>query len=88
MVIIPPKRHHTWPRQKCLFTPDQYALPHWKYVLRCCEIFSIIVIPRQESNGDETNMCHTIIIISTYSYHTLLCMLDVHMKKKQHVHCV
>ena len=31
----------------CPFLSAQHVMPYWKYVLRCCETFPSIVIPRR-----------------------------------------
>ena len=45
----------------CTFTSKNHGLPHWKYMLRCCDKGSIIVLPSREANKDTTNTFTTII---------------------------
>ena len=51
--------------------PSQHHwIPHWKYVLRCCEKFPSISIPHQEKNTYATNTCST---ISCHIYRNASC---------------
>ena len=39
----------------CSYPESDHALPHWKYVLRCCAKFSSINIPDQETDDQYSN---------------------------------
>ena len=34
----------------CAYPHSDHALPHWKFVLRCCSKFTHINLPDQETN--------------------------------------
>ena len=44
----------------CTCTSKHHRLPHFKYVLHCCDKHQSIVLPSQEEIKDITNTCLTI----------------------------
>ena len=52
MVVIYTTQHQIRTWKMCPCTCLHHALPHWKYVLRCCDKCTSIVIPSQEANID------------------------------------
>ena len=74
-LVLKPFAQHHW-------------LPHWKYVLRCCEKCPGISIPRQDKNKDATNTCSKIHFHVRKMYHIVLFMAYTHMNNEQFVICV
>ena len=44
----------------CPYLSQHYGIPHWKFVLRCCEKYPGIIIPHQEKNIDAKKRYSTI----------------------------
>ena len=69
------------------FPLDKHAFSHWKFVLRFCHDCTSIVIPAEEFNRNNMNMCTTIL----YHVYRLIALCTVNgripIEKKQHVHC-
>ena len=45
----------------CAYSQSDHALPHWKFVLRCCAQFPSINIPDQETDDKHPNPSPSII---------------------------
>ena len=54
----------------CAYTQSGHALPHWKYVLRCCSDFPFINIPYQEIDNHNSE---TTPSINFRIYHIIVC---------------
>ena len=44
------KSSDTAKAKMCTYTKSDHALPHWKYVLRCCSKYTCINLPDQETD--------------------------------------
>ena len=44
----------------CPCTSKHHGIPHWEFVLRCCDKCPSIVLPSQQTIKDITNTCKTI----------------------------
>ena len=53
----------------CAYPQPDHALPHWKYVMRCCAKFPIINLPDQETDDKYSNTSPS---IHFHIYHLIL----------------
>ena len=69
----------------CAYPSSKYALPHWKFVLRCCAQFPCIYLQSPESDQHNSNVSPT---ISFHVYNLIACC-TVHVRhhyKNQQCH--
>ena len=72
----------------CAFPQSDHALPHWKFVLRCCAYCPCINLPDQEN--DNQNL-YTIPSVRFHIYHIIgSCTTHgrISLKDKKYVTCV
>ena len=55
-------------KKMCAYSQSYHALPHWKYVLRCCAKCPSISIPDQETDDKHPNPSPS---ISFHIYHLI-----------------
>ena len=65
----------------CEYLPSKYALPHWKYVLRCCAKFPHIYLPSLEPY----QQC---VLTCIKKLHVITCMKDTLSMKINSANCV
>ena len=63
----------------CDYPQYEHALPHWRFVFRCCDDYPCINLPDQESNKihEETKPSirfHIYNIIERYTYHGIILL--------------
>ena len=61
----------------CDFSPYHHALPHWKYMLRCCSRYPIIVTPCQEFYSNTQNMLPT----TCFNVYKIIYHFTVHVRR-------
>ena len=71
----------------CNFPSNIHDLNNWICVWYGCYIFPSLVIPVEDSNNSDTNICTTIICMPVNYYHTIQWMTDKHFKKTKHFQC-
>ena len=62
------------------FTSKYHGMPHWKWVLRCCDKCPSIVLPSQEENKDTTNTCPTI----RFNVYRNVSFFNIHGRRQYH----
>ena len=70
----------------CTYLQSDHALPHWKYVLRCCADCPCINIPDQETDNQYSETIPTYGFTFITSLDFVLCMVELHRKTKNMLH--
>ena len=72
----------------CAYTQSEHAIPHWKYILRCCAGCPHINIPDQEKNEKNEEITPS---IRFHIYH-IIARCTAHgripLKNKKYITCV
>ena len=80
-----PHGHHIYDRASdmanatmCTYPQSDHALPHWKFVLRCCAKFTYINLPDQETNKNARKQHPQLGFTFITSLDVVLFMVDFH----------
>ena len=69
----------------CTYTQSEHALPHWKYVLRCCTECPCIYLPDHEKKKRQHPQLGFTFITSL---DVVLLMVKLHWRTRKYVTCV